>query len=96
MIHHSRLAKRGDYGIANSGAVADQVLLSVASEFDAQVMRKISALKPDELATRFTGSEPVLCAVKEDGEGVYVYFEAGSPAFAFTVGSGARGPALSG
>ncbi len=58
MIDRSKLAMRGRYGIATGGAVTDHVLMAIATEFENTVMRKIAALSPAELATRFGGQGP--------------------------------------
>lgn len=88
MIDRSKLALRGRYGIATGGAVTDHVLMAIATEFENTVMRKIAALSPAELAQRFAGSDPVLVAHKYDGEGVFVYWEQGQEAFAFSAPGG--------
>ena len=88
MIDHSKLAMRGRYGIATGGAVSDHVLMAIATEFENSVMRKILALSPAELATRYAGSDPVLVAHKYDGEGVFVYYEQGQTPFAFSAPGG--------
>jgi hypothetical protein len=88
MIDRSKLAIRGRYGIATGGAVNDHVLMAVATDFENQVMRKIQALSPAELATRFAGTDKVLVAHKYDGEGVFVYFQQGQETFAFSAPGG--------
>lgn len=88
MIERSKLALSGRYGIATGGAVTDHVLMAVATEFENQVMRKIQALSPAELALRFSGADPVLVAHKYDGEGVFVYYAAGEEPFAFSAPGG--------
>jgi hypothetical protein len=88
MIDHSKLSMRGRYGIATGGAVTDHVLMAVATEFENQVMRKIQALSPTELAQRFSGNDPLLATHKYDGEGALVYFAQGEPAFAFSAPGG--------
>lgn len=78
MIDESRLTRKSErYAISTSNAVLDRVLMEVASHYQANVMGKMTALKPQELPKRYTGSEPVLAMTKVDGEGVLVYFEAG-------------------
>lgn len=88
MIDRSKLSMRGRYGIATGGAVTDHVLLAVATEYENAVMRKISAVAPTDLATRFAGSDPLLVTHKYDGEGVLVYFEEGEECFAFSAPAG--------
>lgn len=88
MIDRSKLMMRGRYGIASGGAVIDHVLMSVASEFENQVMRKIQALAPMELPQRFPGTDPVLAAHKYDGEGVLVHYAEGEESFAFSAPGG--------
>ncbi len=78
MIDESRLSRKSEhYAISTSNAVLDRVLMEVASHYQANVMGKMTALKPQDLPKRYTGSEPVLAMTKIDGEGVLVYFEAG-------------------
>lgn len=96
MIDESRLTRKSaQYAISTSNAVNDRILMEVASHYQANVMSKMTALKPQDLAKRYTGHEPVLAMSKVDGEGVLVYFEAGrtfgsSPcnAFVFNAPSG--------
>ncbi|MCB1607097.1 MAG: hypothetical protein KDI71_09005 [Xanthomonadales bacterium] len=88
MIDRSKLSMRGRYGIAVSGAVTDHVLLAVATEFENTVMRKIAAVAPTDLASRFAGTDPLLVTHKYDGEGVLVYYEDGQECFAFSAPSG--------
>jgi len=88
VIDRSKLSMRGRYGIATGSAVSDHVLMAVATDFENAVMRKIQALSPAELATRFAGTDPVLVAHKYDGEGVFVYFEQGSEPFVFSAPGG--------
>lgn len=88
MIDRSKLTLRGRYGIATGSAVTDHVLMAVATDFENQVMRKILALSPAELATRFAGGDPVIVAHKYDGEGVFVYFQQGQEPFAFSAPGG--------
>lgn len=87
-IDRSKLVFRGRHGIATGSAVGDHVLMAVATDFENQVMRKILALSPAELATRFAGADPVLVAHKYDGEGVFVYYEQGEEPFIFSAPGG--------
>jgi hypothetical protein len=78
VIDETRLTRKSEhYAISTSNAVADRILMEVASHYQANVMSKMTALKPHDLPKRYTGSEPVLAMSKVDGEGVMVYFEAG-------------------
>jgi hypothetical protein len=88
MINTQKLNYKGRYGIATGGAVDDHVLLSVAAEFDNQVMRKIEALGPADLASRYAGTDQVLVTHKYDGESTFIYFEQGEDAFCFSASSG--------
>src|SRR5580765_5282783 len=89
MIDTSKLTpKPGGSRFAPSGAVTDKILLDIASQYEMNVSRKMTAVKPEELARRFAGSEPVLETNKYDGEGVFVYYEDGKDAFAFNAYSG--------
>ena len=89
MIDHGKLTSRGStFRVATGGAVLDQTLLAVATEYENTVMRKVVALTPDDLARRCAGDEPVLETTKYDGEGVFVYFEKGKDSFCFNAPSG--------
>jgi len=83
MLDRAKLSLTGRYGIATGGAVTDPVLLSVATDFDHQVMRKIAGISPVDLKAGCTDRSDVLVTTKYDGEGVFVWFEQGSEAFAF-------------
>jgi len=89
MIDVGKLTSRGrSFRIATGGAVLDQTLLAVATDYENSVMRKVVALTPDDLARRCTGDEPILETTKYDGEGVFVYFEKGKESFSFNAPSG--------
>ncbi|MDX2111927.1 MAG: hypothetical protein SFY80_16990 [Verrucomicrobiota bacterium] len=89
MLDEAKLQIRaGRYRMATAGAVTDQTLMAVATEYENTVSRKIVSLVPDDLARRFPGNEPVLATLKYDGEGVFVYFEAGKFCFCFNAPSG--------
>jgi ATP-dependent DNA ligase len=87
MIDRSRISFRGNYGIATGGAVTDHVLMAVATDFENAVMRKISALAPNDLASRFSGDDPLLLTRKYDGEGALIYFDA-EHCFSFSAPAG--------
>jgi hypothetical protein len=89
MIDTSKLTpKPGGSRFAPSGAVTDKILLDIASQYEMNVSRKMTAIKPEELGRRFPGSEPVLETTKYDGEGVFVYYEDGKEPFTFNAYSG--------
>lgn len=89
MIDTSKLiAKGGSYRFVTSGAVTDKILMEIASQYETGVSRRMTALKQNDLAKRFSGDEEVLETTKYDGEGVLVYFEQGKEAFAFNAPSG--------
>src|SRR5437870_5204428 len=89
MIDNSKLLpKPGGSRFASSGAVTDRTLLDIASQYEAAVSRKMTAIKPEEISRRFPGSEPVLETTKYDGEGVFIYYEDGKEPFAFNAYSG--------
>lgn len=92
MLDESKLlAKGGDYRFAASGAVTDKVLLDVAAQYDIQLKPKFLAVPPREVSKRFAGDEKVLATTKYDGEGLFVYYEAGKKPFeifAFSAPSG--------
>ncbi|MEW6158536.1 MAG: hypothetical protein AB1813_13970, partial [Verrucomicrobiota bacterium] len=91
MIDTARLIKKsGDYAFAPRGAVTDRVLLEVAEQYETEVTNRFVAIKPSDLALRYGPESRVLETTKYDGEGVFIYFEAGKPVeiFAFNAPSG--------
>ena len=89
MIDTSKLVPRpGGSRFATSGAVTDKILLDIATQYETNVSSKMTAIKPEEFPRRFAGTESVLETNKYDGEGVFVYYEAGADAFAFNAHSG--------
>jgi len=89
MIDRAKLLKKaGDYHLAPSGAVTDRMLLEIAGQFENQVMRKITALTPDQVGKRYTSEEPILATTKYDGEGVFLSFDEEQGLFAFNAPSG--------
>ena len=89
MFDFSKLVSRpGGSRFAPSGAITDKVLLEVSGQYETAVSRKMTSIKPEELPRRFPGDEPVLETTKYDGEGVFIYWEAGGDAFAFNAYSG--------
>jgi hypothetical protein len=92
MIDEARLIKKtGDYALAPVGGITDLVLMEVAKGYEARVTNKLTALLPDQLGAKFSGSDSVLVSEKYDGEGVFVYFEAERsphPIFTFNSPSG--------
>ncbi|HEY2342938.1 MAG TPA: hypothetical protein VGH90_07915 [Chthoniobacteraceae bacterium] len=89
MIDSSKLlAKGGNYKLAPSNAVTDRVLLDIATQFENQVSRKMTALTPEQIEKRYTTSEPILETTKYDGEGVFVSWDQSKGIFAFNAPSG--------
>jgi hypothetical protein len=89
MIDTGRLLSRcGNYKMALSGAVTDRTLMEIATQFETQVSRKMTALTPEQLGKRFITTEPVLETTKYDGEGVLISFDKSSGIFAFNAPSG--------
>ncbi len=91
MIDTTRLARKsGDYAFAPRGAVTDRVLLEIAEQYETEVSNRFIAIKPAELPARYGPESRVLETTKYDGEGVFVYFEAGRPLeiFSFNAPSG--------
>lgn len=74
---HQLTIRKGAYRFARSGAVTDHTLLGVATQFENEVFRKFTAMQPDQMAKRFTGTEKVLATLKYDGEGVFLYWQKG-------------------
>ncbi|HRI15342.1 MAG TPA: hypothetical protein PLX89_20295 [Verrucomicrobiota bacterium] len=92
MIDSNKLISKGGlYQIAPGGGITDPVLLEVAGQYQAQIRQKFLAVPAKELAQRFAGEERLLQTIKYDGEGVFIYFEAGKQpfeVFAFNAPSG--------
>ncbi|HTD88269.1 MAG TPA: hypothetical protein VK850_16975, partial [Candidatus Binatia bacterium] len=85
MIDTSRLTRKsGDYSFAPRAGVTDRVLLEVAERYETEVSNRFVAIKPSDLPTRYGPESRVLETTKYDGEGVFIYFEAGRPIEAFT------------
>lgn len=90
-IDTSRLEqKSGTYCIARSSALRDTTLLAVAGEYRSQTSRRYITLAQRDLSHRFSGETPTLVTTKYDGEGVFLYYEAGDepPIFTFNAPSG--------
>ncbi len=71
--------KSARYGIAATGGVQDAVLMDVAKTYETTVLNKASAIVPEQIPSRFSGQGPVLITEKVDGQGAFVFFEAGRP-----------------
>jgi ATP dependent DNA ligase C terminal region len=85
MIDLARLTKKsGDYAFGPRAAVTDRVLMEVAEQYDVEVSNRFIAIKPADLPSRFGPDSRVLETTKYDGEGVFVYFEAGRSPDIFT------------
>ncbi len=85
MIDLTRLTqKSGDYAFAPRAAVTDRVLLEVAEQYEVEVSNRFIAIKPTELPSRYSPDSRVLATTKYDGEGVFVYYEAGRTPEIFT------------
>ena len=91
MIDTSRLTKKsGDYCFAPRGGVTDRILLEVAEQYEIEVSNRFIGIKPSDLPSRYSADSKVLSTTKYDGEGVFIYFEAGRDVeiFAFNAPSG--------
>lgn len=85
MIDLSRLTKKsGDYSFGPRAAVTDRVLLEVAEQYETEVSNRFIAIKPADLSSRYGADSRVLETTKYDGEGVFVYYEAGKSPDIFT------------
>ncbi|HUA65170.1 MAG TPA: hypothetical protein VME24_04935 [Alphaproteobacteria bacterium] len=85
MIDLARLTKKsGDYAFGPRAAVTDRVLMEVAEQYDVEVSNRFIAIKPTDLPSRYGADSRVLETTKYDGEGVFVYFEAGRSPDIFT------------
>ena len=85
MIDLSRLTRKsGDYAFAPRAAVTDRVLMEVAENYETEVSNRFIAIKPADVPARYSADCRVLATTKYDGEGVFVYFEAGRTPEIFT------------
>ena len=85
MIDLARLSRKcGDYAFGPRGAVTDRVLLEVAENYETEVTNRFLAIKPADLPARYGPDSRVLATTKYDGEGVFVYYEAGRTPDIFT------------
>ncbi len=85
MIDLNRLTKKsGDYAFGPRGAVTDRILLEVAENYETEVSNRFIAIKPSDLPARYGPDSRVLETTKYDGEGVFVYYEAGRSPDIFT------------
>lgn len=85
MIDLSRLTRKsGDYAFGPRAAITDRVLMEVAEQYEIEVSNRFIAIKPADLPARYGPDSRVLETTKYDGEGVFVYFEAGRTPEIFT------------
>jgi hypothetical protein len=78
IFHREKLQDKGHgYQFAPAGAVADQTLLAVATAYKTGVSRKYKTLPARLIPQTFAQSKQVAVSKKYDGEGVFLYFEAG-------------------
>jgi hypothetical protein len=85
MIDLTRLTRKsGDYSFGPRGAVTDRVLLEVAEQYEIEVSNRFIAIKPADLPARYGTESRVIATTKYDGEGVFVYYEAGRNPDIFT------------
>jgi ATP dependent DNA ligase C terminal region len=85
MIDLARLTKKsGDYAFGPRSAVTDRVLMEVAEQYEIEISNRFIAIKPADLSARYGPDSRVLEMTKYDGEGVFVYFEAGRSPDIFT------------
>jgi ATP dependent DNA ligase C terminal region len=80
--------RKGPYRFARSGAVNDHILLGVATGYENDVMRKVTALPADQMPRRYPGTEAVLATLKYDGEGVFIHWQKGQPPALFNAPAG--------
>ena len=82
---HKLLTKgTGGYRAATTGAVTDRVLLDVAARYHTETGNRCIAVSAQEIDKRFNSDDRLLATLKYDGEGVFIYYEAGAtPAAAF-------------
>ncbi len=85
MIDTARLTqKSGNYSFGPRAAVTDRVLLEVAENYEIEVSNRFVAIKPADLPARYGADSRVLATTKYDGEGVFIYYEAGRTPDIFT------------
>ena len=85
MIDLARLTRKsGDYAFGQRAAITDRVLMEVAEQYEIEVSNRFIAIKPADLPARYGADSRVLEMTKYDGEGVFVYFEAGRNPDIFT------------
>jgi hypothetical protein len=85
MIDLTRLTKKsGDYAFGPRNAVTDRVLLEVAENYETEVSNRFIGIKHSDLPARYAPESRVLATTKYDGEGVFIYFEAGHSPEIFT------------
>ena len=60
------------------------MLLEVAENYEVEVSNRFIGIKPSDLPARFGADSRALAMTKYDGEGVFVYFEAGRSPEIFT------------
>jgi hypothetical protein len=85
MIDHARLTRKsGDYSFGPRGAVTDLTLLEIAEKYETEVSNRMIAIKAADLPARYGPDSRVIETTKYDGEGVFVYYEAGRAPEIFT------------
>jgi hypothetical protein len=85
MIDPARLTRKsGDYSFGPRGAVTDRTLLEIAELYETEVSNRMIAIKASDLPVRYGPDSRVLETTKYDGEGVFVYYEAGKSPEIFT------------
>jgi hypothetical protein len=85
MIDLARLTqKSGDYAFGPRAAVTDLTLMEIAEQYETEISNRMLAIKSSELPVRYGPDSRVLETTKYDGEGVFVYYEAGRTPEIFT------------
>src|SRR5215813_6984640 len=85
MIDITRLTqKSGDYAFGPRAAVTDRTLMEIAELYETEVSNRMIAIKASDLPVRYGPDSHVLETTKYDGEGVFVYYEAGRTPEIFT------------
>jgi hypothetical protein len=85
MIDATRLTQKcGNYRFGPRAAVTDRVLMEVAEHYEVEVSNRFIGIKPADLPARYSADSRVLATTKYDGEGVFIYFEAGRDPEIFT------------
>jgi hypothetical protein len=80
--------KHGDYAIAQTGGIADPLLLGTATKYEEALSRSFKALSPADISSRFDGVNRLHWSEKYDGEGALLFYDKNVDTVAFAAPSG--------